>query len=229
MMEYIGATGSPIEFDAVPIQPGIDFHFILGFAIDADSSGTPLNGEFKPYWADTLSPESISSLKAQHGPSVKVMASLSGWSLGGKVLRWTRPNNQSFYHLDGVDVDYENFGRGKGDIESFAFCIGELIAQLKRENSISVASIAPFHTTVAPYAALFRRYGGLVDYVNYQFYTDKVRNPVAYLAAFRLRAGQFGKEKLLPSYEVSGRGIQGDGFFDALAARILNENLVSLY
>ncbi|CAI0376821.1 unnamed protein product [Linum tenue] len=230
-MEYIGATGSPIEFDAVPIQPGIDFHFILGFAIDADSSGTPLNGEFKPYWADTLSPESISSLKAQHGPSVKVMASLSGWSLGGKVLRWTRPNNQSLwisnaasslrsliatYHLDGVDVDYENFGRGKGDIESFAFCIGELIAQLKRENSISVASIAPFHTTVAPYAALFRRYGGLVDYVNYQFYTDKVRNPVAYLAAFRLRAGQFGKEKLLPSYEVSGRGIQGDGFFDAL-------------
>ncbi|CAL1410559.1 unnamed protein product [Linum trigynum] len=58
---------------------------------------------------------------------------------------------------------------------------------------------------------------GLVDYVNYQFYTDKVRNPVAYLAAFRLRAGQFGKEKLLPSYEVNGRGIQGDGFFDALA------------
>ncbi|CAI0375447.1 unnamed protein product [Linum tenue] len=88
---------------------------------------------------------------------------------------------------------------------------------LKRENSISVATIAPFHTTLAPYAALFRRYGGLVDYVNYQFYTDKVRNPVAYLAAFRLRAGQFGKEKLLPSYKVNGRGIQGDGFFDALA------------
>ncbi|CAL1385162.1 unnamed protein product [Linum trigynum] len=231
-MEYIGATGSPINFHAVPIRPGINFHFILGFAIDADFSGKPLNGKFKPYWAESLTPESISSLKARHGPTVKVMASLGGWSIGEKVLRWRRPKSpaqwisnavsslQSLiatYHLDGIDVDYETFGRSEADDDSFAYCVGELIARLKRESSISVATIAPFHATVAPYFALFRKYGGLIDYVNYQFYTDKVKSPVGYLSAFRVRAKQFGKRKLLPSYEVKGRGIQGDRFFDALA------------
>lgn len=29
MMEYIGATGTPITFDAVPIEDGINFHFVL--------------------------------------------------------------------------------------------------------------------------------------------------------------------------------------------------------
>lgn len=36
MMEYIGATGVPVSFDAVPIEDAIDFHFILIFAVDAD-------------------------------------------------------------------------------------------------------------------------------------------------------------------------------------------------
>ncbi|KAK3025859.1 hypothetical protein RJ639_042288 [Escallonia herrerae] len=48
MMEYIGATGLPVTFDPVPINNGIDFHFILSFAIDADSSDNPQNGNFYP-------------------------------------------------------------------------------------------------------------------------------------------------------------------------------------
>lgn len=56
MMEYIGATGTPITFDAVPIEDGIDFHFILGFAIDADPSGQTQNGTFSPYWVNTFNP-----------------------------------------------------------------------------------------------------------------------------------------------------------------------------
>jgi hypothetical protein len=79
-----------------------------------------------------------------------------------------------------------------------------------------VATIAPFHTTVLPYIELFNKYGDVIDYVNHQFYTDKVTSPKGYLAAFQLRATQFDKDKLLPSYEVNGRGIQGDAFFDAL-------------
>lgn len=90
MMEYIGATGTPITFDAVPIEDGIDFHFILGFAIDADPSGQTQNGTFSPYWVDTLSPASVAAIKAKHS-NVKALASLSGWSLGQKGIRWYDP------------------------------------------------------------------------------------------------------------------------------------------
>ncbi|KAJ4825941.1 hypothetical protein Tsubulata_011174 [Turnera subulata] len=227
MMEYIGATGKPVTFDPVPVEEGIDFHFLLGFAIDADPSGNAQNGVFSPYWAQTLTPDSVAAVKQKH-PNVKVLASLSGWSLGNKVLRWYNPKDNQLwisnafsslksiseeYHLDGIDIDYENFPRNNA---SFAHCIGELITLLKNNSVISVATIAPFHTTVLPYIELFNNYADVIDYVNHQFYTDKVRRPKGYLKAFQLRASQFHKDKLLPSYEVNGRGIQGDAFFDAL-------------
>ncbi|KAK6287320.1 hypothetical protein POUND7_013499 [Theobroma cacao] len=238
MMEYIGATGVPVRFDPVPIEDGIDFHFILSFAVDADPSGSAQNGKFSTYWADTLTPESVAAIKKQH-PNVKVMASLSGWSLGDKVLRWYNPVNIQLwisnafsslksiaeeYHLDGVDIDYENFPKRNS---TFAYCIGELITLLKNQSVISIATIAPFHTTTTPYIELFEKYGDVIDFVNYQFYTDKVRKPKGYLEAFELRAEQFDKDKLLPSYEVNGRGIQGDAFFDALSLLEANEFTVN--
>ncbi|KAJ6996328.1 hypothetical protein NC653_013050 [Populus alba x Populus x berolinensis] len=151
-----------------------------------DPSAKPQNGKFSPYWADTLTPNSVEAIKERH-PNVKALASLSGWSLGDEALRWYNPENPKLwidnaftsltslaedYHLDGVDIDYENFPRNN--------------------------------------------YGDVIDYVNHQFYTDKVRSPKGYLAAFQLRATQFDKDKLLPSYAVNGRGIQGDAFSDAL-------------
>ncbi|XP_057770115.1 chitinase 1-like [Salvia miltiorrhiza] len=228
MMEYIGATGIPVKLEDVPIEDAIDFHFILSFAIDADSSGAAQNGVFSPYWAATLTPAAVAAAKAQH-PNVKAMASLSGWSLGPKTLSWYNPRNRDLwisnafsslktlihtYHLDGVDVDYERFPKHSGD--SFAYCIGELITMLKNHSLITVATIAPFYSTVAPYVELCGRYGGVIDYVNYQFYTDKVRSPEKYLEAFRNRTVQFDGNKVLPAYEVDGRGIQGDEFFAAL-------------
>uniref|UniRef100_A0A7N0UYY1 GH18 domain-containing protein n=1 Tax=Kalanchoe fedtschenkoi TaxID=63787 RepID=A0A7N0UYY1_KALFE len=228
MMEYIGATGVSVTFDEVPIKAGIDFHFILSFAIDADSTGNYQNGVFSPYWEPSLSPQAVADIKAKHPGNVKVMASLSGWSLGAKVLRWYDPQdsvkwiNNAFssfrslaetYHLDGIDVDYENFPKHNS---TFAYCMGELITMLKNQSVISVASIAPFYATAAPYIQLFSEYSDVIDYVNYQFYTDKVKTPVGYLQRFRLRAREFSAAKLLPSYEIAGRGIQGDAFFDAL-------------
>ncbi|XP_048442107.1 chitinase 2-like [Pyrus x bretschneideri] len=232
MMEYIGATGIPITFDSVPIDSAIDFHFILGFAIDADSSGKQQNGIFSPYWQSTLTPQSVAAIKQKHS-NVKVMVSLSGWSLGDQVLHWYNPINPkkwvsnavsslgsiiTTYHLDGIDIDYENFPNptSSNSSSSFAFCIGELITGLKNKGLVSVASIAPFYSTTAPYVQLFDSYADVIDYVNHQFYTDKVTTAKGYLQAFKLRATQFGKEKLLPAYEVDGRGIQGDAFFDAL-------------
>ncbi|KAM2279402.1 hypothetical protein ACFX1S_040246 [Malus domestica] len=188
MNEYIGATGIPITFDSVPIDSEIDFHFILGFAIDADPSCMQQNGIFSPYWQSTLTPQSVSAIKQKHS-NVKVMVSLSGWSLGESpsLVQSNKPEK-----------------------------MGELITGLKNKGLISVASIAPFYSTTAPYVQLFDGYADVIDYVNHQFYTDKVTTAKGYLQAFKLRAAQFGKEKLLPAYEVDGRGIQGDAFFDAL-------------
>lgn len=232
-MEYIGATGIPITFDSVPISNDIDFHFILSFAIDADPSANPQNGKFSPYWEPSLTADSVVAIKAEH-PNVKALASLSGWSLDNIVLRWRNPPNPNLwisnafsslqalateYHLDGIDIDYENFPEGSS---SFAFCIGELITLLKNQSVISVATIAPFYSTVSPYLELFKRYGEVIDFVNYQFYTDRVTSAAAYLKRFEIRTEQFGGGKVLPSYEVNGRGIQGDAFFEALS--LLNKN-----
>ena len=52
--------------------------------------------------------------------------------------------------------------------------------------------------------------------MNHQFYTDKVRSAKAYFKDFKQRTIEFDRAKVLPSYEVDGRGIQGDAFFDAL-------------
>ncbi|KAK6922826.1 Glycoside hydrolase family 18, catalytic domain [Dillenia turbinata] len=227
MMEYIGATGVPVKFDSVPVEEGIDFHFLLSFAIDADSLGNPQNGTFAPYWASTLTPASVAKVKSRH-PNVKVLASLSGWSLGDKVLRWYDPKDthlwisnafsslQSIvdtYHLDGIDIDYENFPRHNS---TFAYCIGELITYLKNQSVISTATIAPYYLTVKPYIELYNGYGNVIDYANHQFYTDKISTPQGYLEDFKLRIEQFNESKLLPAYEVNGRGIQGDAFFEAL-------------
>ncbi|KAK1310160.1 hypothetical protein QJS10_CPA08g01304 [Acorus calamus] len=199
-MEYIGATGVPVSFDKVPIDDGIDFHFVLGFAIDADDSGEPQNGVFSPYWLSTLTPKSVARIKARHP---NVLASLSGWSLGDKVLSWYNPKDPdhwisnaftslqslaSDYHLDGINIDYETFPRND---TTFSYCIGELITSLKNNSIISVATIAPYYRTVDPYIKLFNEYGGVINYVNHQFYTDRVRDPRAYVEAFRTRATQF--------------------------------------
>ncbi|KAK4256789.1 hypothetical protein QN277_006470 [Acacia crassicarpa] len=235
MMEYIGATGAPVTFDPVPIQEGIDFHFILGFAIDANISGNAQNGKFSPYWAETLTPDSVAAIKARHS-NVKVLASLAGWSLQDKVIRWYDPTDphlwisnafsslkslETTYHLDGIDIDYEIF-HTQSNYTTFAFCIGELITLLKNQSVISIATIAPYHLTVVPYIELFKDYNNVIDYVNHQFYTDKVLTPLLYLDDYKIRAVQFDKNKLLPSYEVNGRGIQGHAFFATLS--LLEQN-----
>ncbi|KAL4276771.1 hypothetical protein HN51_059419 [Arachis hypogaea] len=235
MMEYIGATGAQVTFNSVPIEEGIDFHFILGFAIDADASGNAQNGKFSAYWTESLTPESVAAIKARH-TNVKVLASLSGWSLHDKVIRWYDPKDTHLwisnafsslrslaltYHLDGIDIDYEVFPRNK-NYTSFAYCVGELITLLKKHSVISVATIAPYHLTVEAYMELFKGYNNVIDYVNHQFYTDKVLTPQRYLEDFNIRVTQFDRNKLLPSYEVNGRGIQGDAFFGTLS--LLQEN-----
>ncbi|KAJ6918567.1 hypothetical protein NC651_012730 [Populus alba x Populus x berolinensis] len=80
MMEYIGATGQPVTFNPAPVEDNINFHFILGFAIDADPSAKPQNGKFSPYWVDTLTPQSVAAIKERH-PKVKALKTLNFGSI----------------------------------------------------------------------------------------------------------------------------------------------------
>nr|DAD25992.1 TPA_asm: hypothetical protein HUJ06_027460 [Nelumbo nucifera] len=170
---YIGALFKSVRFSDVPINPNVDFHFILSFAIDyTTSSPSPTNGNFNIFWdSENLSPSQVASIKSSH-PNVKVALSLGEDSVGGEyayfqpssVDSWVQNSVSSLtkiikeYHLDGIDVDYEHF---KSDPATFTECIGQLITILKGNGVISFASIAPFDNDLVQshYLALWKRYG----------------------------------------------------------------------
>ncbi|KAF5744664.1 putative Chitinase 1 precursor [Tripterygium wilfordii] len=123
--EYIGAEFKDVKFSDVPINPNVDFHFILSFAIDYDTSDSPspTNGKFSVFWdSQNLSPSEVSSIKKQH-PNVKVALSLGGDTVRNEsaffkpssVDSWVSNAVSSLtdivkeYNLDGIDIDYEHF------------------------------------------------------------------------------------------------------------------------
>ncbi|KAF5929904.1 hypothetical protein HYC85_000040, partial [Camellia sinensis] len=143
--EYIGADGNNIRFSDVPINPNVDFHFILSFAIDYTNtaSPTPTNGDFSAFWdTNNLSPSQVSSIKAHH-PNVKVAMSLGGDTVNNHTVfyspatisSWVRNAISSINrivkenNLDGIDIDYEHF---HADPNTFTECIGQLIFNLKQ-------------------------------------------------------------------------------------------------
>nr|GEX86523.1 chitinase 2-like [Tanacetum cinerariifolium] len=137
--EYIGAEFNNVKFSDVPINPNVEFHYLLSFAIDytSSTSASPTNGNFNVFWdSDNLSPSQVSSIKSQHS-NVKVGLSLGGDSVNGGscyfspsfVDSWVSNAVSSLtkiiqeYNLDGIDIDYEHF---HVDPETFAECIGKL-------------------------------------------------------------------------------------------------------
>ncbi|CAN1226969.1 Chitinase 2 [Linum grandiflorum] len=144
--EYIGAEGNNVKFSDVPIiNDALEFHFILSFAVDYTTSGSPTNGVFQPFW-DTanLDPSHVSSIKSRH-PNLKVAVSLGGDTVvDDKHFVFFKPTSlDSWLGLDGIDIDYEHFGSDV-DTDTFAECIGRLLQSLKSQNVIKFASIAPF-------------------------------------------------------------------------------------
>ncbi|XP_023908215.2 chitinase 2-like [Quercus suber] len=232
--EYIGALFKNVKFTDVPINPNAEFHFILSFAIDYDTSAnpSPTNGKFNIFWDSVnLSPSQVSSIKNAH-PNVKVALSLGGdtvrdipasfspssadsW-VSNAVSSLTRIIKQ--YQLDGIDIDYEHF---KADPDTFAECIGKLITTLKRNKVISFASIAPFDNDQVQkqYLALWRKYGHQIDYVNFQFYAyDKGTTVPQFLDHFKTQSSNYNGGKLLVSFGTyaSSGGLKPDkGFFKA--------------
>ncbi|KAK9998484.1 hypothetical protein SO802_018087 [Lithocarpus litseifolius] len=232
--EYIGADSQNVTLSDVPINPKIELHFILSFAIDYTTSSSPpspTDGDFKVYWdTKNLSPCNVSSIKAHHS-NVKVAMSLGGDTIEGKhvhfkptsINSWVRNAIKSIswmvreYNLDGIDFDYEHFS---ADPDTFAECIGQLVLILKQSKVVSFASIAPYDDdSIQPYyLALWRKYGYLIDYVNFQFYAYEGRTTIPdFITHFETQNTNYKGGKVLVSFGTDGSGdlSPDNGFFEA--------------
>ncbi|XP_047312956.1 chitinase 2-like [Impatiens glandulifera] len=235
--EYIGAEDKNVSFWDIPINPETDFHFILSFAIDYTNSliAYPTNGNFRVYWDEqNLNPSHVSSIKSKH-PNVKVALSLGGDTINDgqfvyfnptSITSWVENAIYSIssivkeYHLDGIDIDYEHF-MSSTDPNTFAECIGQLLVHLKQHDIISFASIAPYQddTIQEYYGTLWRRYGDLIDYVNFQFYAyEKGTNVSQFMTYFETQSKIYQGSNLLVSFgtdDDSGGLKPENGFFVA--------------
>ncbi|GAU27188.1 hypothetical protein TSUD_107790 [Trifolium subterraneum] len=231
--EYIGAQFKGVKFSDVPINPNVNFHFILSFAIDYDTSASPspTNGQFNIFWdTQNLSPSQVSSIKNQN-PNVKVALSLGGDTVQSNPAYFNPSSSDSWvsnavssltsiikmYNLDGIDIDYEHF---QGDPTTFSDCIGRLIQTLKDNKVISFASIAPFDDGEVQnhYLALWKSHENIIDYVNFQFYAyDKSTTVAQFIDYFNKQSSNYNGEKVLVSFVSDGHsGLgPGNGFFDA--------------
>ncbi|KAH7661396.1 Chitinase protein [Dioscorea alata] len=230
--EYIGAIFNGVKFTDVPINPSVDFRFILAFAIDYTdtSSPSPTNGQFNIFWDSTnLSPSQVSSIK-QANSNVKVAVSLGGDSVHGVAANFNPTSVDSWvsnavssltsiiqqYNLDGIDIDYEHFST---DEATFASSIGQLITTLKNNGVISFASIAPFDSVNSYYMALWKDYASVIDYVNFQFYAySSATTETQFESYFETQRGNYNGGKVLASIgSAAGSGglSPANGFFDA--------------
>lgn len=246
--EYIGAEFKGVTFSDVPINPGVDFHFILSFAIDYTTSSnppTPTNGEFNIFW-DTvnLSPSQVAAIKQSHG-NVKVALSLGGATVSSQPVYFQPSSIDSWvdnavdsltkiiqqYHLDGIDIDYEQF---QADDDTFTECIGQLLTRLKNNGVISFASIAPFANAEVQshYLALWKKYGHLIDYVNFQFYAYDASTTVSqFLNYFAEQSSNYNGGKVLVSLTTDGSGglSPQNGFFSACNTLKNQGNLYGIF
>ncbi|XP_004294639.1 PREDICTED: chitinase 2-like [Fragaria vesca subsp. vesca] len=246
--EYIGAEDNGVRFTDVPIDSRVEFHFILSFAIDYTTSShpnctnnfttsshpKPTNGNFNVFWdTKNLSPSHVSAIKASH-PNAKVALSLGGDTVKGNqyayfsptsINSWVRNAIASIvqitkeYELDGIDIDCEHF---QTDPNTFAECIGRLLFHLKQNNVVSFTSIAPYEDdSVQPYyLALWRKYGHLIDYVNFQFYAySKGTTVTQFMKYFETQSSNYKGGKILVSIGTDNSGglSPKNGFFEACA------------
>jgi uncharacterized lipoprotein YddW (UPF0748 family) len=121
------------------------------------------------------------------------------------------------YNLDGIDIDYKHF---TADPNTFAECIGRLLLILKQCRVVSFASIAPYDddSVQSYYLALWRKYGHLIDYVNFQFYAyEKGTTIPQFIEHFETQNTNYIGGKVLVSFGTDGSGglSPDNGFFEA--------------
>ncbi|KAL3750740.1 hypothetical protein ACJRO7_011692 [Eucalyptus globulus] len=144
--EYIGAESDTIQLSDVPVNPEVEFHFILAFAIDyvSEDNPSPTSGKFNVFWeTNHLIPSAIGSFKQKtseasdaarpsstRNPQTPAISSLTGMI--------------KEYHLNRIDINYEHF---------------KAITRLKKSRVTSFASIAPYEEIQTYYLALWKKYG----------------------------------------------------------------------
>lgn len=186
--EYIGAKPeSGLNGFPVIINPKVkEFHFVLSFATEGYNETTKKgNGIFSPDWDHSIyNAESIQKLKNKY-KNAKVVISIGGRGSQNtfdpaEKLLWLSNAKDSIKKIlnglqliDGIDVYYENIVA----TNDFVHTIGELIKSLKTDGHIKVASIAPSVAVQPQYKNLYQStYGDYIDWVDYQFYYQKVAN-----------------------------------------------------
>ncbi|OAE27591.1 hypothetical protein AXG93_492s1070 [Marchantia polymorpha subsp. ruderalis] len=239
-IEYMGASGKSISFDdmqAVVNASKAVFHVALGFVIDYDRDGNYKNGTFSKFWNDDLTPASAKAFKKKN-PGVRLLMSLGGDSLWVNDsltvdVDWLDPpdpeawidNAQAsltglaeLYNIDGIDIDFEHFPADYSVSNSaFTFCIGTLIQKLKDNNTIGIATIAPFGSVMPQYQDLMANFGDLIDYISFQFYAYDLPTTADYVQTFRATTLFFDPAKLLASTQINGtRSITGTQFRNAV-------------
>ncbi|XP_072988186.1 chitinase 2-like [Typha latifolia] len=235
--EYIGALFKNVKFTDVPINPNVDFRFILAFAIDyttSTSPPSPTEGQFGIFWdSNNLSPADVAAIKQNNG-NVKVALSLGGSTISDSPVLFTASSVDSWvgnavssltsiiqqYNLDGIDVNYEQF---QSDPDTFAECIGQLISTLKNSGVISYASIAPFDSAdvQSHYQTLWSKYGSVIDFVNFQFYAyDSSTTVSQFLGYYDTQSANYNGGKVLAGFTTgTDRGLTpANGFFDACSS-----------
>ncbi|PUZ39024.1 hypothetical protein GQ55_9G247100 [Panicum hallii var. hallii] len=216
--EYIGAIFNGVQLSDVPINPNVQFDFILAFAIDytATDPPTPTNGQFNIFWQESvLTPSAVAAIK-QSNPNVRVAVSLGGATVRSSpvffnitsVDSWVQNAVASLtgmiqqYDLDGIDIDYEQF---QADPATFAECVGRLVATLKSNGVIRFASIAPFDDAEVQshYQALWASYGSVIDYINFQFYAyDSSTTADQYVNHFNDQIANYPGGNILASFST---------------------------
>ncbi|KAJ1438711.1 Glycoside hydrolase family 18, catalytic domain [Sesbania bispinosa] len=226
--EYIGVKPYPDNLNNFPediINPKIsEFHFILGFATedyDQEGKGT---GYFKRTWNyDYFSPDKVRELKKKYG-NVKVIISIGGrhtdssqypFNPAEKEL-WSDQAIESLKEviadydgekdecgcnnvIDGIEINYEEI---KCTDTDFAHYIGKVIKELKKlVPSIKVVSIAPSDLVRPHYKRLYQEYHDYINWVDYQFYDQKVSSKDEFVNLFRELSNEY-QGKLLAGFST---------------------------
>jgi hypothetical protein len=219
--DYIGAIFNGVQFSDVPINPDVEFDYILAFVIDYSTETdppSPTNGQFSIFWQDSvLTPSAVAAIK-QSNPNVRVAVSLGGATVNNSPVffnvtsidSWVQNAVSSLttiiqqYNLDGVDIDYEQF---QEDPSTFAECIGRLVTTLKSNGVIKFASVAPFADAdvQSHYQALWSSYGiSVVDYINFQFYAyDASTTAEQYVNYFDEQMANYPGGNILASFTTA--------------------------
>ncbi|KAI5446109.1 chitinase 2 [Lathyrus oleraceus] len=210
--EYI--NGSLDDYPAGMINDNMkEFHFILGFATDTYVNGKG-TGVFTRTWNfKNLGPAQVLKLIVEHR-NVKVVISIGGqgpedvFNPQNRDI-WIANAKSSIkdlildYKIDvgsdgisttyGIDINYENID---SSVDDFAYCIGNVIQQLKEDEDLSysmcVVSIAPTEALQRYYLRLYLKNKDKIDWINYKFYKQSFDSEIEFVKLFKRLVYEYG-------------------------------------